>query len=66
MTLVLAVSCGCVTCCSSMASDTYGGLEKEFGVGQEVCLLTISLFVAGLGVGPCECYGSGKVRPLTL
>jgi hypothetical protein len=35
-------------------------------VWKEVCLLTISLFVAGLGVGPCECYGSGKVRPLTL
>jgi hypothetical protein len=49
MTLVLAVSCQCVTCCSSMASDTYAGLEAEFGVSQEVCILTVSLFVAGLG-----------------
>jgi hypothetical protein len=57
MTLVLAVSCQCVTCCSSMASDTYAGLEAEFGVSQEVCILTVSLFVAGLGVGPREWDG---------
>lgn len=60
MTVVLAVSCQCVTCCSSMASDTYAGLEAEFGVSQEVCILTVSLFVAGLGVGPRE-FGDSLV-----
>lgn len=54
MTTVLAFSCACVTCCSSMAGSTYSGMEAEFGVSQEVCILSISLFVAGLGVGPSE------------
>jgi hypothetical protein len=52
MTIVLAVSCACVTCCSSMAGSTYAGMEAEFGVSREVCVLSISLFVIGLGVGP--------------
>jgi hypothetical protein len=43
-----------------MASDTYAGLEAEFGVSQEVCILTVSLFVAGLGVGPRE-FGDSLV-----
>lgn len=55
MVIILAVSCQCVTCCSSMAGNTYGGMEAEFGVSREVCVLSISLFVAGLGVGPREC-----------
>lgn len=54
MTIILAVSCQCVTCCSSMAGSTYAGMEPEFGVSREVCVLSISLFVAGLGVGPRE------------
>lgn len=54
MTWVLGVACACVTCCSSMASATYPGMEADFGVGREVCTLSISLFVAGLGVGPCK------------
>ncbi|RXK41008.1 hypothetical protein M231_01639 [Tremella mesenterica] len=52
MTAVLAIACACVTCCSSMAADAYAGMEKRFGVSQEVCILSVSLFVAGLGVGP--------------
>jgi len=52
MTTVLSLSCACVTCCSSMASSTYSGMEREFGVSQEICILSISLFVAGLGTGP--------------
>ncbi|RSH94280.1 hypothetical protein EHS25_004083 [Saitozyma podzolica] len=52
MTWVLGVACACVTCCSSMASATYPGMEADYGVGREVCTLSISLFVAGLGVGP--------------
>jgi hypothetical protein len=42
-----------------MAGSTYEGMRAEFHVGEEVCILSISLFVAGLGVGPCE---SGKHR----
>lgn len=54
MTILLAAACVCVTCCSSMAGSTYAGMKAEFGVGEEVCILSISLFVAGLGVGPCK------------
>lgn len=54
MTTVLALSVACVTCCSSMASDTYAGMEKDLGVSSEVCILSVNLFVVGLGVGPCE------------
>lgn len=52
MTAVLALSCACVTCCSSMAGDTYTGMEADLGVSEEVCILSISSFVAGLGIGP--------------
>ncbi|ORY28299.1 major facilitator superfamily domain-containing protein [Naematelia encephala] len=52
MVAVLAGSCGCVTCCSSIAAGTYDGMEKQFGVSEEVCILSISFFVAGLAVGP--------------
>ena len=55
MTVLLAGACVCVTCCSSMAGSTYAGMRADFGVGEEVCILSISLFVAGLGVGPREC-----------
>lgn len=59
MTAAIAGSCACVTCCSSMASDTYApgakyGITDEFGIGEEVATLSISLFVAGLGSGPRE------------
>jgi len=54
MTILLAAACVCVTCCSSMAGSTYAGMKEDFGVGEEVCILSISLFVAGLGCGPCE------------
>jgi hypothetical protein len=52
MVAVLAMSCVCVTCCSSMAGFTYPGMEATFHVGTEVCTLSISLFVMGLGTGP--------------
>jgi len=35
-----------------MAGSTYAGMKEVFGVGEEVCILSISLFVAGLGCGP--------------
>ena len=37
-----------------MAGSTYAGMKEDFGVGEEVCILSISLFVAGLGCGPRE------------
>lgn len=35
-----------------MASSTYAGIEESFGISNEVAILTVSLFVMGLGVGP--------------
>jgi len=35
-----------------MASSTYAGIEAEFGISQEVAILSVSLFVLGLGSGP--------------
>lgn len=40
------------TCTSSMAASTYAGMERDLGVSPEVAILSISLFVLGLGVGP--------------
>lgn len=37
-----------------MAGSTYGQMAPEFGVSELVCTLSVSLFVAGLGTGPCE------------
>jgi hypothetical protein len=42
----------CVTCYSSMASDTYTSLDSEFSISQQVCILSVSLLVPSLGVGP--------------
>lgn len=51
---VLAVSSGavCVTCTSSMAASTYAGIESSFSISTEVAILSVSLYVAGLGIGP--------------
>lgn len=35
-----------------MASSTYAGIEGSFGISNEVAILTVSLFVMGLGIGP--------------
>jgi MFS family permease len=40
------------TCASSMASSTYAGIEQSFDISNEVAILTVSLFVMGLGIGP--------------
>ncbi|KAK0555733.1 hypothetical protein OC846_001604 [Tilletia horrida] len=41
-----------VTCASSMTTSAYDGISNAFGVGREVSILSLSLFVAGLGIGP--------------
>ncbi|KAJ4488176.1 MFS general substrate transporter [Lentinula aciculospora] len=50
--VVIATSALCVTCASSAASFTEVGMSAEFHVPREVTILSITLFVAGLGIGP--------------
>ncbi|KZT21742.1 MFS general substrate transporter [Neolentinus lepideus HHB14362 ss-1] len=65
--LVISSSALCVTCASSIASFSETGLAKEFHVSHEVTILSISLFVEGLGLGPLlvgplsEVYGRNAV-----
>ena len=47
-----SLTSACVTCVSSLYTTTYEQLEKEWGVSEMVCTLGLSLFVAGLGLGP--------------
>ncbi len=42
----------CVTCASSVASFAEQGVAKDFHVSHTVTILSISLFVEGLGLGP--------------
>ncbi|KIK50788.1 hypothetical protein GYMLUDRAFT_252642 [Collybiopsis luxurians FD-317 M1] len=42
----------CVTCETSAASVTESGISQDFHVGTEVTILSVSLFVLGLGIGP--------------
>lgn len=41
----------CVTMTSSVISLSYGGIKEDFGIGQEVATLGLSLFVLGLSLG---------------
>lgn len=41
-----------VTSCSSMAPGSYRGVEAEFDISNEVAILSLSLFVLGLGLVP--------------
>ncbi|BEJ12282.1 hypothetical protein CspHIS471_0207420 [Cutaneotrichosporon sp. HIS471] len=50
--IVIAVSCLCVTCCSSMAAMTYKGMITSYGINTTLCISSISFFVMGLGCGP--------------
>lgn len=65
--IVVSSSSLCVTCASSVAAFTEGGVIAEFGVSHEVSILSISLFVEGLGLGPLlvgplsEVYGRNIV-----
>lgn len=42
-----------------MAAFTYPGIEKEWHISNEVATLSISMFVIGLGSGPCELSSNG-------
>ncbi|KAI6022963.1 MFS general substrate transporter [Pisolithus microcarpus] len=49
---VISLGALCVTSASSMAAFTEAGIAEAFHVSHEVTILGVSLFVAGLGVGP--------------
>lgn len=51
-TLTVAVTCFAVAFDSAVITAGIEGPMREFGVSEEVSLLTISLFVVGFGVGP--------------
>ncbi|KAJ7734792.1 major facilitator superfamily domain-containing protein [Mycena maculata] len=53
-TAVAMISTGgfCVACASSMAAFAEEGMAAEFHVSREATILSISLFVLGLGAGP--------------
>lgn len=61
---VISLGALCVTSASSMAAFTEAGIAEAFHVSHEVTILGVSLFVAGLGVGPLlvgplsEVYGT--------
>lgn len=50
-TMVVAITCFVVAFSSSVVTADIAGVAKEFGVSDEVALLSISLFVVGFGVG---------------
>ncbi|KAF4543191.1 uncharacterized protein LTHEOB_6925 [Lasiodiplodia theobromae] len=50
--IIVSSSSLCVTCVSSIYTSTYGQLVPEFHSSRLVATLGLSLFVAGLGLGP--------------
>ncbi|GLB45677.1 putative MFS general substrate transporter [Lyophyllum shimeji] len=65
--LVISSASLCVTCSSSVASFTEQGVADEFRIPHLVAVLSLSLFVEGLGLGPLlvgplsEVYGRNIV-----
>ncbi|KAF4568624.1 hypothetical protein EYR36_010636 [Pleurotus pulmonarius] len=50
--IIISTSALCVACASSIAAFTEDAVAKEFHVPHEVAILSISLFVEGVGIGP--------------
>ncbi|KAI2629115.1 MFS general substrate transporter [Hypomontagnella submonticulosa] len=71
-TMVVAVTCFVVAFSSSVVTPDIVGVVDEFGVSEEVALLSITLFVVGFGVGPMifaplsEVYGRRIIYGTTL
>jgi hypothetical protein len=71
-TMCVAVTCFVVAFNSAVVTADLEGVSAEFGVSEEVALLTITLFVAGFGVGPMvfapasEIWGRRPVYAVTL
>lgn len=51
-TMVVALTCFVVAFASSVITADIKGVVDEFGVSNEVALVSISVFVVGFGVGP--------------
>lgn len=51
-TMVVALTCFVVAFASSVITADIPGVMEEFGVSEEVALVSISLFVVGFGIGP--------------
>lgn len=52
-TMVVAFTCFVVAFCSSVITADIEGPVEEFGIGREVSLLVITVFVIGFGLGKC-------------
>ncbi|KAI2464874.1 MFS general substrate transporter [Annulohypoxylon bovei var. microspora] len=71
-TMVVAVTCFVVAFSSSVVTADIVGVADEFGVSDEVALLSITLFVVGFGIGPMifaplsEVYGRRIIYGTTL
>ncbi|KZO96495.1 MFS multidrug transporter [Calocera viscosa TUFC12733] len=71
-TMVVAFTCFAVAFASSVITADLAGVSREFGVSDEVALLSITVFVIGFGLGPLvfaplsEMYGRRPVYVLTL
>ncbi|KLU82558.1 hypothetical protein MAPG_01630 [Magnaporthiopsis poae ATCC 64411] len=71
-TMIVAITCFVVAFASSVITADIAGVVDEFGVGQEVALVSITVFVVGFGVGPMifaplsEIYGRRIIYGSTL
>lgn len=71
-TLVVAFTCFVVAFCSGVITADLAGVQRSFGVSEEVSLLTVTVFVVGFGVGPLvfapmsEVFGRRPVYAITL
>jgi hypothetical protein len=69
---VVAFTCFVVAFCSGVITADLVGVQKSFGVSEEVSFLTITVFVVGFGVGPLvfapmsEVFGRQPVYVSTL
>lgn len=53
-TLMISLVCFTVAFCSAVVTADIQGVSKEFGVSNEVSLLSVTLFVVGFGIGECH------------
>jgi hypothetical protein len=51
VTMVVAVTCFVVAFASSVITADIAGVEKTFGVSEEVALVSVTVFVVGFGIG---------------
>lgn len=71
-TMIVALTCFVVAFASSVITADIAGVVDEFGVSQEVALVSITVFVVGFGVGPMifaplsEIYGRRIIYGSTL